>query len=76
MTAEITQEEPKTKEDITSRITKESILQGAIDDIDKLEKSVKSAKTLVDLLILHRDMHLTLASVGLKLGVFQSMLKH
>ena len=38
MTAEITQEEPKTKEDITSRITKESILQGARDDSDKLEK--------------------------------------
>jgi hypothetical protein len=40
-------------------ITKESILQGATDDIDKLEKNLKSAKTLVHLLVLHRDMPLT-----------------
>ncbi len=37
----------------SSRITTESILQDVIDDINKLENRVKSAKSLVDLLVLH-----------------------
>jgi hypothetical protein len=56
MTEIIVEEEPIAK-DTTSRITKESISDGAIDDIDKLEKSVKLAKTL-DLFVIHRDMSL------------------
>jgi DNA replication protein DnaC len=54
-----TTEQVKTKEqDI--RITKESILEDVIDDINKLENRAKSAKSLVDLLILHRYMKLEL----------------
>jgi hypothetical protein len=57
--------------------TKESILQGAIDDINKLEKSVKSAKTLRDILVLHHieDMPLTLMSIGLQLKIFKMILQ-
>jgi hypothetical protein len=39
------------KED--TRVTKESILQDVIDQINELEDRTKSAKSLVDLFILH-----------------------
>jgi hypothetical protein len=74
---EITTEQQAEEEPANnSRITKESILQGAIDDIDKLEKNVKSSKTLVDLLVIHKDMPLTLTSIELQLKIFKMMLQH
>ncbi len=60
----------------SSRITTESILQDVIDDINKLENRVKSAKSLVDLLVLHRDMTLELTAISLQLDVFRSMLQY
>jgi hypothetical protein len=73
--AAITNEEQQQKEDTTTRISKESILQDCIDEINKLEKGLKSAKTLGDLLILTYNMPLTLMAVGLQLDLFKSMLQ-
>jgi hypothetical protein len=59
-----------------SMITKESILQDAIDEINKLEKGLKSAKTLGDLLVLCYNMPLRLMTVSLQLDIFRNMLQH
>jgi hypothetical protein len=49
-------------------------LQDAIDEINKLEKGLKSGKTLGDLLVLCYNM--SLSSIGLQLDVFRSWLQH
>jgi hypothetical protein len=72
----ITEEEEEQKEDTTNKISKESILQDCIDEINKLEKNLKSAKNLGDLMILTYNMPLTLMAVGLQLDLFKSMLQH
>jgi hypothetical protein len=51
-------------------------LQDAIDEINKLEKGLKSGKTLVDIFVLYRDMKLELTAIGLELNVFRSMLEY
>ena len=43
MAAEITQQEEEDTTTNNNKITKESILESCISDIDELEKSVKSA---------------------------------
>jgi hypothetical protein len=77
----ITEEEEEQQKDTTNnnnnnRISKESILQDAIDEIHKLEKGLKSAKTLGDILVLTYNMPLTLMAVGLQLDLFKSWLQH
>jgi hypothetical protein len=68
-------EEPK-KED--TKITKESILDDVISDIDRLEKDLKSAsaKSLKDLLVFCYNMPSKLMAASLRLDVIKGMLEN
>jgi hypothetical protein len=70
--SEAASEEPK--ED--AKITKESVLSDVIDDIDKLEKGLKSVRNIGDLLILRYGMSVTLSKISLQLNVLRSWLEN
>jgi hypothetical protein len=72
MTAEAAEAEPQ--ED--AKITKESVLSDVIDDIDKLEKGLKSVRNIGDLLILRYGMSVTLSKISLQLNVLRSWLEN
>jgi hypothetical protein len=64
-----------TSEEDTTKISKESVLDDVISDIDKLEKGLKSTKKLGDLLVLTYYMPSTLSKISLQLDVLRNWLE-
>ena len=62
------------REDV--KISKESVLDDVINEIDKLEKGLKSVKNIGDMLVLQYGMPLTLSKISLQLDVLRSWLEN